>query len=120
MKLVPLLWLAGCLVAAGCSSSEPPATADAEGESDARTLDQDSANVGSDAGADSLSDSGACVYKTWSVPGCSEPPNGCQDMPDACLGISTFCGCDGVTFNGGCGFAQRPFRSEGACPDAGP
>jgi hypothetical protein len=63
---------------------------------------------------------GGCQRRTWSIPGCEQPSNGCQDEPDACLSIDTFCGCDGVTFPGGCGFATKPFRSTGACADGGP
>lgn len=51
----------------------------------------------------------------WS-PGCSTAPICTQGPYDACAG--TFCGCDGNTFSGGCGSAQRPFASYGPCPDA--
>jgi hypothetical protein len=56
----------------------------------------------------------------YNTPGCGSaaPAAYCQGPTDACSQI--FCGCDGLTFWGGCGFSHKPFAHWGACPDGGP
>jgi hypothetical protein len=80
-----------------------------------------------DAGSDAPSDGGCGPgsHLEYDTPGCGvdASPKCVVDgaAEDACAG--QFCGCDGVSFFGFCGSADRPFASRGECPssgDAGP
>jgi hypothetical protein len=53
------------------------------------------------------------------APGCGSaaPAPGCTGDSDVgCADV--FCGCDGVTFEGGCGYSPKPYAKAGACEDA--
>jgi hypothetical protein len=73
-----------------------------------------------DAKADALVCSGRLETVAYNKPGCGSaaPAAYCQGDTDACAQV--FCGCDGLTFWGGCGFSPKPFAHWGACPDGGP
>jgi hypothetical protein len=82
-------------------------------------------DAASDTGADAIADGGdaspcpAAEGLFYDAPGCgSSAVLVCLDLvQDACAGI--FCGCDGVTYSGGCGTSTKPFAHLGACTDAG-
>lgn len=77
------------------------------------------ADTASDASTDSeVGPCGPGKHVAYATPGCGAEPTCLPDGPeDACA--STFCGCDGTTFAGNCGYAPKPFASTGVCPDAG-
>jgi hypothetical protein len=77
-------------------------------------------DAGPDADLDARADGGPCAPGSslyYDTPGCSEKPKCLGDIQDACAG--TFCGCDGVTFFGGCGINDKPWAFNGPCADAG-
>lgn len=62
-----------------------------------------------------VSDGDACVW-LYDLPGCgaaAPPPICTEGKDDACT--LPFCGCDGVTFQGGCGKSAQPFAAYGPC-----
>jgi hypothetical protein len=64
---------------------------------------------------------GASAEVAYNAPGCgaNAPAPYCQSVPtDGCAGV--FCGCDGKTLYGGCGYSAVPFAAAGPCPDGGP
>lgn len=67
--------------------------------------------------ADTPGDVGLCgagKHVAYTVAGCTAVPTCLPDGPeDACA--SSFCGCDGKTFSGACGYSPKPFASSGAC-----
>ena len=69
----------------------------------------------SDVVLDAPSDAGC--FTAYENAGCDAASTTLCGPQDACA--YTFCGCNGVTFVGGCGFADKPFDHYGACGDAG-
>lgn len=94
------------ILAGACTTTSEPNEAGFDGSVEAAT---DAAPV--DAPADA-----ACVT-AWEQPGCDAASTMLCGPQDACT--YTFCGCNGVTFVGGCGFADKPFERYGSCNDAG-
>ncbi len=78
---------------------------------------------GPDVSDSAVSDSGACPAhesRAYVAPGCGAAAVPiCQGAPDSC-GNQTFCGCDDVTFVGGCGTSSKPWAHHGACEDSAP
>lgn len=70
-----------------------------------------------DTGPDVAVDAGPCgagKHVAYFVAGCSAEPSCLPDGPeDACSW--TFCGCDGKTLAGPCGYSRKPFVGVGAC-----
>jgi len=114
------------------SEASPPDAADAADATDATdAADATDGADASDVGApDRVSDApisdghptdgrvcGATETVAYLVAGCgaSAPPTSCQGPTDAC--VTVFCDCSGQTFSGGCGFAEKPYRSVGPCAD---
>ncbi len=85
--------------------------------------DAGAADAGPDAAPDTAPDAtsspcGVGSHQAYPTAGCAAAPTCLPDGPeDACA--STFCGCDGKTFFGACGYSRRPFASLGPCADAG-
>jgi len=97
----------------GATAGDRCADAGVEVDAADATDTSDTADSGAEAGI-----CGAGKHPAYVTPGCSATPTCLPDGPeDACA--STFCGCDGTTFFGACGYSPRPFVSVGACPDAG-
>jgi hypothetical protein len=78
----------------------------------------------SDAGTDvsdsaDASDGDGCVW-LYDLPGCGSnaPLPVCTDAKDDACTLP-FCGCDGVTFMGGCGKSSVPFAAYGPCQGDG-
>jgi hypothetical protein len=69
--------------------------------------------------ADDASDGDACVW-LYDAPGCGSnaPAPLCTDGKDDACALP-FCGCDGVTFLGGCGKSNVPFAAYGPCQGDG-
>jgi len=73
-------------------------------------------DAGGDATLDAIADGktdGAPCDLLFTAPGCDASPVCLQGPFDACAGV--FCGCNGMTFSGGCGNATTPFESFGYC-----
>jgi hypothetical protein len=84
---------------------------DATGDGDARDSN-DAADTGK--GDANACPSGESLYYTTAGCGTAAVAKCMSDIQDACA--RTFCGCDGVSFSGGCGTSERPFASAGDCP----
>lgn len=115
-----------CFVLTGCSSSAGSAT-------DGPTLDaasEASSGLELDASPDKAlpndlaSDASSCqppATISYSAPGCgvNAHPNCSAPQLDACAALVYYCGCDGRTVTGGCGWSSQPYLYQGACVDAG-
>jgi hypothetical protein len=116
--------LGACAVSA--CTSDVSTTGDASPDGAPAAADDTDAQAPdvADTGADQTSEAsapdsgcapGSSLYHQ--APGCSLPPICLGDGQDACLG--TYCGCDGVTFTGGCDYATKRFTHRGPCGDGG-
>ena len=102
-ELVLLAWLVG-----GCTVT----STDVDGGTDGGDA---TADVAVDASPGDASD--AACFPEYTHAGCDAASTMLCGPQDACAG--NFCGCNGQTFVGGCGFADKPFDHFGACVDAG-
>src|SRR5688572_21791894 len=70
----------------------------------------------------SSADGGCPGLINYPNPGCgagAAPVCSTTQVLDACAAIILYCGCDGKTVMGGCGWSSQPYLHKGPCGDGG-
>jgi hypothetical protein len=119
LRLFSLAGLMVCAVCACTSESGSPGDVIPDGAGAGADTGADVSDAAADQAADArLPDSGCAPGSSLyhQAAGCSLSAICLGDGQDACLG--TYCGCDGITFTGGCDYATKPFAYRGPCADA--
>jgi hypothetical protein len=102
------------------TESGPPGSRDADLDADATLTETSDADSGGDDEAIVDADmDAACNVLGYLTTGCEAAPS-CIGASEACA--MTFCGCDGLLFVSGCGWASKSFVSTGieSCPGTPP